>query len=398
MIKNYAPLLLLLILVGCNKTDWEENFKEKEKSPFGNYIIYNEASQLLGKSHVTLLKQNIYDYLVINSVIDSLETKNYVSIKNAGYKYPVEVVPEFLDFVAKGNNVFLAFNQFKDTLKSALHFSTNNLDDNVFSISRLKKLKGELSFKNTQFSKSSFNFDRNLRRNYFLEYDENTTTVLGTIKVDGESVPNFIRINHGKGAFFLNLHPIAFTNYNLLNGKEVYAANALSYLPNKKRTLWDPQIKSSKYVNQKEDDNNIFKFFLEHPTLKWFLFVSLIGLLLFLLFNARRKQRPIPVIEPLKNSTVAFTQTIANLYLKEEDHKNLVDKKIAYFLEKVRTKYLLNTSNLNNDFIDKLASKSGNDIQKTKYLVNTIITLNKKIECSKEQLIVLHKMIEKFLK
>jgi hypothetical protein len=301
-----------------------------------------------------------------------------------------------MSFVSKGNNVFLAFNHFRDTLQSSLKFTTNNLDKKVHSIKALKKLKGTFELKNTKFSKREFSFDRNIRRNYFLEYNENSTSVLGTIEVDGEKVPNFIKIQHGKGAFYLHTQPIAFTNYNLLNGKEEYAANVLSYMPNND-IIWDPHIKSSKYSDAKEDDNNVFKFFLEHQTLTWFLFVSLIGLLLFMLFNARRKQRPIPVIEPLKNSTVAFTQTIANLYLKEQDHKNLVDKKIAYFLEKVRTRFLLDTTNLNTDFIEKLAAKSGNELQRTKYLINTIITLNKKSECSEEELVVLHKMIENFL-
>ena len=120
--------------------------------------------------------------------------------------------------------------------------------------------------------------------------------------------------------------------------------------------------------------------------------------LLFMLFNAKRKQRAIPVIKSLDNTTVAFTQTIASLYLKENDHKNLVDKKIAYFLEKIRTKFLLDTNNLNKDFIEILAAKSGNEISNTKYLINTIITLNKRSECTKEELLVLHKMIDNFLK
>jgi hypothetical protein len=115
-----------------------------------------------------------------------------------------------------------------------------------------------------------------------------------------------------------------------------------------------------------------------------------------MLFNARRKQRAIPIINPLENTTVAFTQTIASLYLKEEDHKNVADKKIAFFLEKVRTKYLLNTANLNKDFIQHLAAKSGNEIENTNYLINTIITLHKRSECSKEELLILHKMIENF--
>jgi hypothetical protein len=103
-------------------------------------------------------------------------------------------------------------------------------------------------------------------------------------------------------------------------------------------------------------------------------------------------------MHPLENTTVAFTQTISSLYLKEEDHKNLVDKKIAFFLEQVRTKYLLNTNNLNKDFIQHLAAKSDNKIQNTKYLINTIITLHKKSECSEEELLGLHKMIENFFK
>jgi hypothetical protein len=395
-LKKYAPLLLLFLLIGCNKTDWNENFKEKEKSPFGNYIIYNEAETLFKNQKVTLLKENIYDYLAFDSAYDSTKTYNYVAIKHSGYKLTNTGVTELLDFVAKGNNVFLAFNSFKDSLKSSLKFTTNNLDKDVYDVKGLKKLEGTFELNNKAFSKTSFSFDRNIRRNYFLQYNENTTSVLGTFAVDGEKVPNFIKIHYGKGAFYLHTQPIAFTNYYLLNNKEEYAANVFSYLPNAD-VIWDPQIKSSKYEDKKEDDNNVFKFFLEHPTLTWFLFVSLIGLLLFMLFNARRKQRPIPIIKPLQNSTVEFTQTIANLYLKEQDHKNLVDKKIAYFLEKVRSKYLLDTSNLNTDFIEKLASKSGNDLQRTKYLVNTIITLNKKTECLEEELIVLHKMIENFL-
>ena len=182
----------------------------------------------------------------------------------------------------------------------------------------------------------------------------------------------------------------------MLKNKESYTEKVFSYLPNN-TVYWDPQIKKSIYSNKKDEDNtSVFKYFLQHETLTWFLIVSSAGILLFMLFNARRKQRAIPIIKPLENTTVAFTQTISSLYLKEEDHKNLADKKIAYFLEKVRTKYLLNTNNLNQNFIQILASKSGNKIQNTKYLVNTIITLNNKSECSKEELLVLHKMIEKF--
>ena len=69
-----------------------------------------------------------------------------------------------------------------------------------------------------------------------------------------------------------------------------------------------------------------------------------------------------------------------------------------FFLEKVRSRYYLDTRNLNNEFIEKLSLKSGNDLQKTKYLVNTILELNKKSYSTPEELMSLNKMIDNFLK
>ena len=392
-------MLFLMVIfqgTGCKKTNWTENFREKKKSPFGTYIVYNEAKTLFEDEEIVYLKQNFYDYLYENYDTTAADFGTYICIKNNAYRLTPEGVNELLSFVNDGNNAFLALNYFSDALKEALEISTNNLDKNTNTIAQLKALKGEYSLVNEDFENASYTFDRNSRRHYFVTYNENKSIVLGNSKIDGEKVPNFLKIYHGKGAIYVHTNPIAFTNYYLLKDKETYAENVFSYLPNE-TIFWDPQIKKSKYSNQEDEDNtSVFKYFLQHTTLRWFLFVSFLGVLLFMLFNARRKQRAIPVINPLENTTVAFTQTISSLYLKEQDHKNLVDKKSAYFLEKVRTKYLLNTNNLNKDFMLLLAAKSGNEIRNTKYLINTIITLSKKSECSEEELLVLHKMIETF--
>ncbi|TXD49284.1 hypothetical protein [Polaribacter sp. IC073] len=390
-------ILSIVVFTSCTKTDWKENYSEKEKSPFGNYIISNEAATLFKDQKIIKLKENLYDYLLFKSDTVSTKFSNYILIKNAAYKQTAAGTTALLDYVKQGNSAFIALNFFKENFKEQLEFTTNNLDTEVFDVAALRKLKGTFYLKHKDFSDQPYNFERNIRRNYFLEYNENKTIVLGTTNIDGEEVPNFIKIHHGKGAFYLHTNPIVFSNYYLLNDQEVYVENLLSYLP-KQPILWDNHIKTSAYSDAEEKKPSIFKFFLKHKSLTWFLFVSLVGLLLFMLFNARRKQRAIPVLEPLKNTTVAFTQTISNLYLSEADHKNLVDKKIAFFLSKVRSKYLIDTANLNTDFIIKLAAKSGNEIQKTKYLIHTIITLNKKLECSEEELIGLHKMIENFLK
>jgi hypothetical protein len=389
-------MLMILQLTSCKKTNWNENYREKEKSPFGTFIIYNEIETLFEDEEIIYLKQNFYDYLYENYNTTTGNFGTYICIKHNAYRLTKEGVDDLLSFVNDGNQAFISLNYFSNELKEKLEITTNNLDKNKSTISDLKPLKGEFYLENKNFKNESYTFDRNVRRHYFTNYNEDKTIVLGTTIIDDEKIPNFLKIYHGKGAIYVHTNPIAFTNYYLLKDKREYTENVLSYLPNE-TIIWDPHIKKSKYSNQKDEDNtSVFKYFLEHKSLTWFLIISFSGILLFLLFNARRKQRAIPIISPLENTTIAFTQTISSLYLKEQDHKNLADKKISYFLEKVRTKYLLNTNNLNKDFMLLLALKSGNEIRNTKYLINTIITLNKRSECTQEELLVLHKMIENF--
>lgn len=387
---------MIVQLSSCKKTNWSENFREKEKSPFGTYIVYNEANSVFKDQEIISLKQNFEDYITDGKHRDRNSLANYIVIKQNANKLRNDGIDSLLNFVHEGNTAFLALNSFGDHLLKKLEIVTNNLDQDFLGIIDLKNLKGEFFLENESFCGKSYIYDRNIRRHYVVSYNDSTTIVLGTSLIDKEKVPNFIKVYHGKGAIYLHTNPVVFTNYFLLKGKEKYVENIFSYLPSQP-VYWDPQIKKSRFSDDSEDgSNSIFQYFLQHPTLTWFLYVSLGGLLLFMLFNARRKQRAIPILHPLENTTVAFTQTIASLYLKEQNHKNLADKKIAFFLEKVRTKYLLNTTNLSKDFVHHLAAKSGNSFENTNYLINTIITLHKRSECSQEELLVLHKMIEKF--
>ena len=405
--KYYIALIIFTgLLQGCNKTSWFENYKEKSKSPFGTYIIFNEAEELLDNYKVHSLDENIYDYLN-NTYFEEDYTFNYICIKNRASKINQSVIKELLLYVEDGSTAFFSLNDFSSSIKTALNIETENLDEYIYTSSELKWLKGDLSFENKDLTGKKFNYDRNLRRHYFSSYDENSTIVLGTQNIAGTEQPIFLKIYYGKGVIYVHTQPIAFTNYNMLKDNHEYAENVLSYLPNKE-TLWDPQIRSSKLTNNNsgsdsdsgngDSEKSVLGFFMENPSLKWFLYLSFFGLITFMIFNARRKQRAIPIMDPPKNSTVEFTHTISNLYLVNEDHKNLVDKKIQFFLEKVRSRYYIDTNNLNKEFIEKLALKSGNDFQKTKYLINTILALHKKEQCSAEELMSLNTMIDNFLK
>ena len=117
-----------------------------------------------------------------------------------------------------------------------------------------------------------------------------------------------------------------------------------------------------------------------------------------MIFNAKRKQRIIPIIKPLSNTTVDFTKTIGNLYYQEGDHQNLIDKKIIYFLERIRNDYLIETSTLDENFVKKLQAKTGKEIKDIEHLVHLIKHQRKSYNLSIESdLIEINNAIEKII-
>jgi len=175
-------------------------------------------------------------------------------------------------------------------------------------------------------------------------------------------------VKYKSGTFYLHTQPVAFTNFHLLKGNHhEYAEKVLSYIP-KTDVFWCIKDQNGEVISASP-----MRYILSQPALKWAWYIFLIGMIIFILFNAKRKQRIVPIIKPLANTTVDFTKTIGNLYYQEGDHNNIIDKKIIYFLEKIRNEYLIDTNKLDNDFIKKLHLKSGKkleDIQNLVYLIN----------------------------
>jgi hypothetical protein len=139
---------------------------------------------------------------------------------------------------------------------------------------------------------------------------------------------------------------------------------------------------------------NPLRFIGQHPPLRWAYWLAWIGLILFIVFNSKRKQRIVPVIKPLENTTIDFAKTISNLYFQEKNYKDIIRKKIIYFLEKVRTLYHIETANLDDDFMLKLAHKSGKNEEDIKALIQLIVQLKNRGVFYEEDLIKLNKALE----
>jgi hypothetical protein len=134
----------------------------------------------------------------------------------------------------------------------------------------------------------------------------------------------------------------------------------------------------------------------QNPPLLWAFYIGLFVLLLFVLFNVKRKEREIPVLPVNTNATVAFTETVGRLYLQRKDNRNIADKIITYFYEYLRKKYFINTSVINKEFINSLSGKSGVSKTETHELFELIKTIELQDNVSDQELLQLNLKIENF--
>ncbi len=139
-------------------------------------------------------------------------------------------------------------------------------------------------------------------------------------------------------------------------------------------------------------------FILSNPALKYAWWVLLGGLALFIFFNAKRKQRIVPIVEPLKNNSVDFVKSIGNLYLQEGDFHDMMSKKAQYFLNKVRMDLLIDTQKLDEEFAKKLHLKTGKPME----MIDEAIGLIKKgqdpyAHVMKEDLVRMNKILDEII-
>lgn len=382
-------LLVAIVVIDGNRPkpiDWSPTYSIKDKIPYGMYVFDKEIDSLLGKQKIERFSNTPYVYFDSDTYLDTLISTNkkkgtFISISKIT-SLDDQSITQICSFVREGNSAFISSETIPNSLLDSLNLSMDSeykYSDSIYNWVANKKL-------GTQ----KYKIIEGVNNNYFSKIDTLNTTVLGYQNGDSARV-NFIKVNYKIGTFYLHTQPVAFTNFHLLKGNHhEYAEKVLSYIP-KTDLFWGIKDQNGEVISASP-----MRYILSQPALRWAWYIFLIGMIIFIIFNAKRKQRIVPIIKPLPNTTVDFTKTIGNLYYQEGDHDNIIDKKIIYFLEKIRNDYLIDTHKLDDDFIKKLHSKSGRKLEDIKNVV-VLINLYRKNSFSsvEEDLIQINNAIEK---
>jgi hypothetical protein len=383
--KDWKYILYLILAIGVFVTfkllspkqyNWTVTFDPEDKNPFGGYVLKETLPDLLGKGNINHSNQTLYE------IKDSLNRDGSLFIVCSQFSADRLDVLALLRYVEKGGTAFISANYFYGLLADTLSIDSrsiggyyyNNFDSVNFHFVNLALDTAQY------FRFREMNVDK-----YFHDFDSLRTSA---ISETSDLKTNTILVKWGDGKIILNNTPLVFSNIYLMEpSNHKFASTLLSYMPE------GPMEWSSYYQNGRKELATPLRYVLSNDALSWAYYLTIISILIFMIFEFKRKQRIIPIIKPLPNVSLEYIQTIGSLYYDQGDHKGLAMKKIQFFLDHIRSKFFVISDTLDNQWINLVSKKSGVDVALIEDLVGEIRKVQKAPQISEDHLIrVAHKI------
>ena len=366
-VAGFLVFVFLLEWNAPSKFVWEPTFNHYDKQPFGCAVF----DSLMEKSVPA-------GYEVTKKTIAQLERDGYGKKPHAFLIQTDRFSPSATDIrsldrlLRAGNKVFIAASDIEpDSLYPDLQISING--QNSFSPMEVKS-----SIANQSIPYDTLVFPRQLPyqekeyhvysamtgSNVVVEGKVTCDTLLSgwvpkeySDSTEGYWDPRIVSIKRGKGELFLSCEPLLMTNYGILDTE----TNELVFrLMSQFRGL--PIIRTEAYGPYTEFETDTpLRFWLQNEPLRWAIYLTLGGLLLFCMFYARRRQRVIPVVEEPANRSLEFVKLIGTLYHQKHINRDLLQKKYSYFAETLRRMTMIDVEDVESrkENIAQIAIRTG---------------------------------------
>ncbi len=379
-------LLLVFEYSKPKKINWFPSYVATHSIPYGTKVINDLLPNYFPK--VQQVYRTPYEFLSRSDTLSG----TYLFV-NGSIEFGKTDLQEVLSWVEEGNHLFMVSESFEYTLLDTLNLATSSIYD-AQSINPTFVH----SLVNERTKATDVPFDKDYYTTYFSELDTINSVVLGQVGIRNDSIPNdrteitALQQSYGKGKISLFTFPEAFTNYFLLkDNRREYTEGLLGYIDPDQPLFVDNHHKAGKTFY-----TSPMYLFLNTKEFKWAYYLVLIGALVYIIFEGKRKQRAIKVVAPLKNQTLAFTRTIANMYFENNRQLEIAHHKINYFLDYIRTRFYLSTEKLDAHFYRSLALRSNHTEEDLKRIFKQFLTIQNAQRISNEQLQNLEKTIQEF--
>ena len=354
--------------------NWTKKFQLYDKNPLGLYLFSTLTRAHLEKDrHVVEINDwTIFDMLISDS--DSNKTYMFVG-NNFGLKN--SEVDTLVSRVLGGSDLFLSFNDLTENLYEALfegfEFQFDYTESvNVFAGKNKYKMINLFQTDTVACEWRAFgSIDENISYESLSSFME---------------MSNFVKVKLGEGNLFLHTTPNMFYNYQIkrLPGYK-YTEFVLNELPTD-RDIYMLEFGrlSDNYGNydvddedgpgEKEDDSYL-KLIFQNPTLLTALLLSILGVILFVMFRSKRTRPIVPFIEPKKDMTLAFAETITSIYFAKRNPYGLLQVQRKNFYSTIQKHFFVDLQRREGDrALQVLAEKSNQRFEEIKNLLARLET------------------------
>ena len=391
-----ALLFGIYVLVESHRPkpiDWTPTYINTDKIPYGTYALFDQLPRLLGTDSIEVVRLPAYNQLTGISLEDApprrtrnqrVPTKNaardttddattstsealsgaetlplrpdrqgnYLFVNN-GFANDALDTRALLALARRGNAVFISAENLNDTFTDSLGVRLEGLKSPILPSKAHPRQPDsvELRFANPALAARCWLPAQATEYRFVFKPGQ----AGHTLATDAQGRAVYVELAVGRGHLYLCSVPAAFSNRYFLQPRiRPFAVAALRYLP-ARRTFWDEYQKQGPADNQ-----SLLRVLVAHEPLRLAYFVTLAGATLFVFMGARRRQRIIPTINPLPNTTLLFTRTVASLYRQGHNHGLIAEKKVSLFLDYLRTRFQEASPDFGNEeFRERLSQKSG---------------------------------------
>jgi len=363
IILGTALLILILVEIFAPKpTDWSFTLHHEDTSPYGTFILYENLNYLFPEQSVSTSYKTLYE-------IRETYTGENIFLLAARLRVDKEDTEALLQLLDSGAHVLATAREFGGKLADTLQIETD-----ADLIESLVEDGDTLEIRESLY--------------YFSAYDSSRAAVLAENE-DGRAV--LLRYRQGQGELLLSSVPQAYTNYFMLQESLTQETTASLNLLPQRDLVWNEY-----YHLGRMESTTPLRFVLSVAPLRWAVYLTATGLLLFILFESKRRQRAISVVQPPANTTLEFVETVGNLFMRGASHREMAKKKIIYFREYLLSHYRLQGEWQEESFRERVAHKSGKARQEVDKTFDLILDLQEKKNIPAEELIRLNQCIDTF--
>ncbi len=385
----FFALLFFAVMLGTyllpKPIDWRRTYQNKDKAPFGTYALYNLLDKTFAKD-IVVNKQTLYN------LNESNRTAATLVIINDIISFNKSDIKSLFAFLEKGNDVFMATNDVAGALADTFKLVTRvrfypyfELPDSLLKRDgvKLKLLAKNVKQHSFTYKKVSYDYE-------FKNYDTSRFVVLST---NEEEKAVLLKGKVGKGTLYITCMPDVFGNFYIANHPNRFYAYSIFSMFNKPTLVWDEYYKS--YNAQKD---SFLKFILTNDALYAAWILVLITIISYMIFEGRRRQRAIPVLNPVTNTTLEFVHVVSHVYFNSLNHKHIAEERIRYFYEDIRRRFTIPTHTIDDAFYQLLHDLSGVEHKQIKQLFLYCERIKKFADLSELELIELNRQILNFNK